>query len=56
MPVATPETTPVKKNYKNAIIAALSVALVSTGGYMAYQKTSQPVPSTSKNRTGYPVH
>ncbi len=38
MPVATPETTPVKKNYKNAIIAALSVALVSTGGYMAYQK------------------
>lgn len=38
MPVAAPENAPVKKNYKNAIIAALSVALVSTGGYMAYQK------------------
>ena len=38
IPVATPEMTP-KKNYKNAIIAALSVALVSTGGYLAYSKS-----------------
>lgn len=38
MPVATPEMTTSKKSYKNAIIAALSVALVSTGGYLAYQK------------------
>lgn len=43
MPEATATTTIGKttatKNYKNIVIAALSVALVSTGGYMAYQKS-----------------
>lgn len=39
-PVATIETKPQSKNYKNAIIGALAVALVATGGYLAYDKTN----------------
>ncbi len=39
-PVATMETKPQTKNYKNAIIGALSVALVATGGYLAYDKSN----------------
>jgi len=39
MPVSTPEITVAKKNYKNAIIAGLSVALVAVGGYLVYQKS-----------------
>lgn len=38
MPVSTPEVTVAKKNYKNVIIAGLSVALVAVGGYLVYQK------------------
>ena len=39
-PVATIETKPQSKNYKNAIIGALAVALVATGGQLAYDKTN----------------
>ena len=39
-PVATLETKPQSKNYKNIIIGALSVALVATGGYLAYDKSN----------------
>lgn len=39
MPASAPEVTiPAKRNYKNAVIAALSVALVGTGAYMTYEK------------------
>ena len=39
-PVATIENKPQSKNFKNAIIGVLSVALVATGGYLAYDKSN----------------
>jgi Tfp pilus assembly protein PilO len=39
-PLATIETQP-KKNYKNAIIATLAVALVATGGFLAYDRSDK---------------
>ena len=39
-PLATIETHP-KKNYKNAIIATLAVALVATGGFFAYDRSGK---------------
>ncbi len=39
-PLATIETQP-KKNYKNAIIATLAVALIATGGFLAYDRSGK---------------
>ena len=41
VPLATIETQPKKNNYKNAIIAALSLALVATAGFLAYDRSSK---------------
>lgn len=40
IPVATIETKPQPKNFKNAIIAVLAVAFVATAGYLAYDKST----------------
>lgn len=40
-PSATVETQPRNKNYKNGIIAALAVALVATGGFLAYDRSNK---------------
>jgi peptidoglycan hydrolase CwlO-like protein len=39
-PLATIETQPKNKSYKNAIIGVLAVALVSTGGFLAYDRSN----------------
>lgn len=40
-PLATIETQPKNKSYKNAIIAVLAVALVATGGFLAYDRSNK---------------
>ncbi len=40
VPLATIESKPAGKNYKNGIIAALAVGLVALGGYLAYDKST----------------
>lgn len=40
-PLATIETQPKNKSYKNAIIGVLAVALVSTAGFLAYDRSNK---------------
>ncbi len=40
-PLATIETQPKSKSYKNAIIGVLSVALVATAGFLAYDRSNK---------------
>ncbi|MBC7535773.1 MAG: hypothetical protein H7258_08780 [Ferruginibacter sp.] len=40
-PLATIETQPKNKSYKNAIIGVLAVALVATGGFLAYDRSNK---------------
>jgi hypothetical protein len=40
-PLASIENQPKNKNYKNAIIGVLAVALVATGGFLAYDRSNK---------------